>query len=110
MKIYHAPEIASSAVAAHAARPATSLVHDSPDARLVLFRIEPGQHVPVHTSVSTVLLIVISGSGIVDGGDEEREVRAGDVVAYDAGAPHGMRAVSEQLVIAAVIAPRPAAR
>ena len=110
MKIYHTPDIASSAVAAHAGRPATSLVHDSPDARVVLFRIEIGQHVPVHTSVSTVLLTVVSGNGVVVGGDEEREVRAGDIVAYDAGEPHGMRAGSEQLVIAAVIAPRPAAR
>jgi quercetin dioxygenase-like cupin family protein len=37
-------------------------------------------------------------------------VHAGDLVAYDAAEPHGMRAHETQLVIAAVIAPRPAAR
>jgi quercetin dioxygenase-like cupin family protein len=111
MKVYHVSEIAGSAVAAHADRPATSLVHDASDARVVLFRIEPGQAVPVHTSASTVLLTIVSGSGVVVGsGDEERHVRPGDIVAYDAHEPHGMRAESERLVVAAVIAPRPGTR
>jgi quercetin dioxygenase-like cupin family protein len=37
-------------------------------------------------------------------------VRAGDIVAYAPEEKHGMRALDEQLVLAAVIAPRPAAR
>ena len=110
MKVYHASEIATHAVAAHANRPATSLVHDSSDARVVLFRIEPGQEVPVHTNPSTVLLTIISGSGIVVGAEGERAVSAGDIVAYDVQEPHGMRAESERLIIAAVIAPRPGSR
>jgi quercetin dioxygenase-like cupin family protein len=91
----------------HAGRPATALVHDSADARVVVFRIEPGQEVKVHTSASTVLLAIVSGSGSVVGAEGERLVRAGDLVAYDITEPHGMRAHDEQLVIAAVIAPRP---
>lgn len=94
----------------HAGRPATALVHDSADARVVVFRIDPGQEVPVHTSQSTVLLAIVAGSGTVVGADGERAVRAGDLVAYEVAEPHGMRAHDEQLVIAAVIAPRPSTR
>ena len=110
MKVYDVPALATSAVSAHAGRPAMPLVIDSPDARVVLFRIEPGQEVPLHTNASTVLLTVISGTGIVMGGDDQRSVKAGDIVAYDEREPHGMRAGAERLVIAAVIAPRPGAR
>ena len=107
MKVHDASAIAASATSANPTRPATALVHDSPDARVVLFRIEPGQEVAVHTSTSTVLLTIVSGSGSVSGADGERAVKAGDIVAYDAQEPHGMRAGAERLVIAAVIAPRP---
>jgi len=107
VKVYDAAAIAAGATSANAARPATALVHDSPDARVVLFRIEPGQEVAVHTSTSTVLLTIISGSGTVTGADGERAVKTADMVAYDAQEPHGMRAGAERLVIAAVIAPRP---
>lgn len=110
MKIYDAPALAASAASAHAGRPVMSLVHDSSDARVVLFRIEPGQQVPVHTNSSTVLLTVISGAGIVSGADGERAVKAGDIVAYGEREPHGMRAEAEAVIIAAVIAPRPGTR
>lgn len=109
MNVYDPRALARSA-AAQPHRPATALIHDSADARVVLFRIEPGQEVPVHTSASTVLLSIIGGSGVVIGADGEREVHAGDMVAYAAHEPHGMRALHEQFVIAAIIAPRPAAR
>jgi len=99
----------SAAITANAARPATALIHDSADARVVVFRIEPGQQVPVHSSASTVLLIAISGAGVVAGATGDRDVRAGDIIAYDVNEPHGMRANKEPLVIAAVIAPRPTA-
>jgi quercetin dioxygenase-like cupin family protein len=109
MKVYDARAAAAGAIAQRD-RPATALLHDSADARVVLFRIDPGQQVPVHTSASTVLLMIVSGSGTVVGADAERTVSAGDIVAYDPQELHGMRADGEQLVIAAVIAPRPAAR
>jgi quercetin dioxygenase-like cupin family protein len=107
MKVYDTHALGASAVAAHADRPATALVHDSADARVVIFRIEPGQAVPVHTSPSTVLLLIVSGTGMVTGAEGERAVGSGDVVAYEAREPHGMRAGAEQLIVAAVIAPRP---
>lgn len=110
MKVHNTPALAAAAVAAQAGRPATSIVHDSADARVVLFRLEPGQKVAVHTSPSTVLLVVIAGSGMVCGANGEQLVKTGDLIAYDEREPHGMRAASEQLVIAAVIAPRPGTR
>ena len=107
MNVYHAPELAAAAVSASAARPATALIHDSPDARVVLFRIEPGQQVAEHKSTSTVLLTVISGAGIVSGAEGDRDVRAGDIISYAPNEPHGMKAKEHALVLAAVIAPRP---
>jgi quercetin dioxygenase-like cupin family protein len=110
MKLYDARAAAAQAVASNPDRPATALLHDSADARVVMFRIEPGQSVPVHTSTSTVLLVVVSGTGTVAGGEGERRVGPGDIIAYDPQEPHGMRTDGEQLVIAAIIAPRPASR
>ena len=110
MKIYDAPTLAGGAVAPSGDRPATTLVHDSSDARVVLFRLEWGQAVPVHTSASTVLLTIISGTGTVIGAEGECNVKAGDIVAYAENEPHGMRAGDGQFVIAASIAPRPAPR
>ena len=108
MKVHDTLALAAAAVAVRPDRPATALVHDSADARVVLFRIEPGQEVPVHTSPSTVLLMVVAGAGTVASSAGEQSVRAGDIIAYDVEEPHGMRAGDEPLVIAAVIAPRPA--
>jgi quercetin dioxygenase-like cupin family protein len=110
VNIYNAPALAAAAVSTHAGRPASALVHDTNDARVVLFRLDPGQSVPVHTSSSTVLLIVISGTGAVTGADGERAVRPGDIVAYVEHEPHGMHAADEQFVIAAVITPHPGSR
>lgn len=110
MKLYDPRAAAAEAVANHPGRPATALVHDTADARVVMFRIEPGQEVPVHTSASTVLLVVVSGTGTVAGADGDRRIGPGDIVAYDPREPHGMRAAGEQLVIAAIIAPRPGSR
>ena len=109
MKIYDAPALARTAVGGQD-RPATTLVHDSRDARVVIFRLDPGQAVSVHTSPSTVLLTIVSGIGTVTGAEGERSVKAGDVVAYAEHEPHGMTAAGGQLVIVAVIAPRPGPR
>ena len=109
MNIFHAPEVGAAAISTNATRPATALMHDSADARVVMFRIEPGQQVAEHTSSSTVLLVVISGSGVVSGATGDSAVRAGHIVAYAVDEPHSMRANDEAFVLAAVIAPRPSA-
>ena len=110
MKIYDPAASARDAVATNPTRPAMAVVHDAPDARIIVFRIAAGQAVPVHTSASTVVLQVISGSGLVKGAEGERPVEAGAVVVYRPREPHGMRATTAELVLMAVIAPRPASR
>ncbi len=103
----------AAARAAHAAtpdRPATAILHDSDDARLVVFRLAPGQAVKPHRSGSTVTLAVLEGTGLLSGGDGERPCAAGDVVVYEPQELHGMRATDAELLLLATITPRPGAR
>ena len=110
MNVYQPSAIAAAAPAAAPERPAVAIAHDHPDGRLVVFRIEPGQRVAVHTSTSSVFLTVISGAGFVTGAEGERPVGPGVITAFAPQEPHGMRAGDERLVIAALIAPRPGDR
>lgn len=110
MKIVNLRRAASEAVAANPTRPATAIVHDSADARLIVFRLSPGQSVAPHRNTSSVTLTVISGSGLTSGADEERPITAGDAVTYDPNEIHGMRAPDEELVLLATITPRPGSR
>ena len=111
MNINDALAMAEYAVSANPDRPATAIIHDSADARLVVFRIETRQAVPLHSSTSSVILVIIRGvgfvSGPVDGGVSEREVHQGTVVTYEPGEFHGMRATSGPFVVLAIIVPRP---
>ena len=112
VRVVDARRDAVDATTARPDRPATAIVHDSDDARLVLFRVGPGQEVAPHTSASTVVLTVLSGAGFVFGGEPAREypVHPGVVVTYAPRELHGMRAAadaSEPFVLLATIAPRP---
>ena len=110
MKRYDPRAVAAAAVSANPTRPATAMLHDSPDARLVMFRIEPGQEVAAHTSPSTVLLVGVEGRGTVSGADGAEEFGVGDVVAYEPNEIHAMKAAAERFVVMAVITPRPGGR
>ena len=110
MNVFDLRLVAREAVAANPTRPATTIVHDTADARLVVFRLSPGQSVAPHRNASTVTLTVISGSGLASGADAERPITTGDVVTYDPNEVHGMRAADEELVLLATITPRPGSR
>jgi len=106
---------ARAAVAANPTRPATAILHDSPDVRLVVFRLAPGQAVPPHRNASTVQLEVLDGSGVLSGESGsspiERACRPGDLVVYEPNELHGMRAAGDQqLLLLATITPRPGTR
>ena len=101
---------AAQAVARHPERPAMAILLDTDDARIVVFRIEPGQAVPSHTSTSSVILSVVEGTGIISGPEDDVSAGPGMVVAYAPEELHGMRALGERFVVMAVIAPRPGAR
>jgi quercetin dioxygenase-like cupin family protein len=110
MNVVNAHRAAGDATAARTDRPATTIVHDSPDVRVVVFRIQPGQQVVPHTNPSTVVLTVLSGAGVVSGGEGEQAVGPGAVVVYAPAELHGMRAAAdaaESFLLLATIAPRP---
>lgn len=110
MKTYDPTVVALKADAKRSGRPTMVVMHDSRDARLIIFRIGVGQSLPDHASPSTVLLHVVSGCGLVSGAGGERAVHAGEVVAYEPGETHGVRAITEELVLLAIIVPRPSSR
>ena len=110
MNVMNSIALAGDAKAAASGRPATMIAHDSADARVVLFRLEPGQQVAEHSSASSVVVIVLAGSGFVSGAGEERAVRSGDMATYAPRELHGFRAADAQLILAAVIAPRPGSK
>lgn len=92
-------------------RPATAIVHDSEEMRLVVFRIAPGESVPPHRSTSSVQLTVLSGTGTISGeradGPREWDCSPGEVIVFAPSEQHGMRANDETLVLLAAITPRP---
>lgn len=106
MNVVNALAAAARAVSARPDRAATAMLHDSEDARFVVFRIAPGQSVPPHRNASSVTLVVLDGMGIVSGATGERIVSRGDLVTYDPLEVHGMRAASGTLELLAIIAPR----
>jgi quercetin dioxygenase-like cupin family protein len=88
-------------------RPATRVLHDEPNLRVIAFHLRPGQAVPPHHNASTVLVQVVAGSGRFSGGDGEATLRAGECAVYRPGETHAITALDEPLVFHAVIAPRP---
>lgn len=105
---------ARAAVSAKPDRAATAIVHDTPDVRMLVFRLAPGQVVAAHRSASTVTLTVLEGRGIITGEEGEAPVDrpcvAGDVMVYAPNELHAMRAEGEELLLLATITPRPGAR
>lgn len=104
------PRAAARAAAAQNSRPAMSILFDSADLRLVVFRLEPGQEVPSHRSTSSVMLTVLDGEGSISGPLGEIACTAGDVVCYAPNEIHGMRAIDSELHLLATITPRPGDR
>jgi quercetin dioxygenase-like cupin family protein len=114
MQLHDVLTIADNAISGNPDRAATAIVHDSPDARIIVFRLDAGQTVPLHSSTSSVTLSVIRGSGIISGPVggvvKEHAVQTGNVATYEPGELHGMHADAGTLVVLATIAPRPGTR
>jgi quercetin dioxygenase-like cupin family protein len=89
-------------------RPATQLLHDEPNARVVAFHVAPGQAVPPHRSDSTVLVQVIEGSGLFRGAERVAKLGPGQTAVYLPGELHSMEpAGGGALRFLAIITPRP---
>jgi quercetin dioxygenase-like cupin family protein len=114
MKPIAAVAAAHTAVAVNPSKPATATLHDTADLRLLVFRFSPGQEVPPHRSVSTVMLTVLEGTGTLSGDPDvtpkEIVCNPGDVVVYAPDELHGMRATHGPLLLLAAITPRPGER
>jgi quercetin dioxygenase-like cupin family protein len=114
MQVRDCLAVSRKAVSGSAGRAATAIVHDSEDARVVVFRLDSGDAVPMHTSTSTVILSVVRGtgtiSGPIDGELHGVTVSEGGVVVYEPNEPHGMSAPAGPFVVMATISPRPGGR
>ncbi|MGK2962219.1 MAG: cupin domain-containing protein [Gemmatimonadaceae bacterium] len=114
MKALDPASAALAAVAPNPTKPATAVLHDTDDLRLVVFRIAPGQSVPPHRSVSSVMLTVLGGEGILSGEENgqivERRFTAGEAATYAPDELHAMRSDSTELLLLATITPRPGSR
>jgi quercetin dioxygenase-like cupin family protein len=88
-------------------RPATRILHDEPNLRIVAFHLLAGQAVPPHRSTSSVLVQVIEGRGRFAGEGGEATLAAGQAAVYPPGEMHSIAALDGPLVFHAVIAPRP---
>lgn len=89
-------------------RPATQLLHDEPNARVVAFHLAPGQTVPPHRSDSTVVVQVVEGSGLFRGAESEARLGPGQTAVYPPGELHSMASAGGgSLRFLAIITPRP---
>ena len=84
----------------------SKMVHDSEKVRVVLFCLKEGQEVLPHTSTSELVLFVAEGRGKAVLGESQLDIERNSVVVCPPEVPHGFKA-EEDLVVLAVIAPRP---
>jgi quercetin dioxygenase-like cupin family protein len=95
--------------AARADRPASALLHDEPNGRVVAFHLLPGQRVPPHHSTSTVIVQVVAGSGRFHGAETDAVLSAGECAVFSPGETHAIDAGDESLHFHVFITPRPGA-
>ena len=95
--------------AARADRPASALLHDEPNGRVVAFHLLPGQRIPPHHSDSTVIVQVVAGSGRFAGAESDALLSAGDCAVFAPGETHAIDAATEALHFNVFITPRPEA-
>jgi quercetin dioxygenase-like cupin family protein len=110
MKILNLLDTAYAAIPVRPDRPAMVVVSDEVAARLIVFRLAPGQSVPPHRNASLVMLTVLQGTGTIVGEDDNaaatQSCRGGDLFVFQPGELHGMSAEDEELILLAAIAPR----
>jgi quercetin dioxygenase-like cupin family protein len=64
----------------------------------VLFELDPGAELPVHTDSAEELLIIVQGTGEARVGDETGRVEKGQVALVPPMAPHGLRNIGEDML------------
>jgi mannose-6-phosphate isomerase-like protein (cupin superfamily) len=83
---------------------------DTPSLFCDAYCFEPGQEQAGHRhAVGDKLYFVLAGTGRIRVGDEERDVRPGDLVCAPAGEDHAVRNPGpERLALLVMMAPKPA--
>lgn len=64
----------------------------------VLFELDPGAELPVHTDSAEELLIVLQGTAEARVGDETGRIGRGEVALVPPMAPHGLRNVGDDVL------------
>jgi quercetin dioxygenase-like cupin family protein len=88
-------------------RPASEVLHDEANVRIVCFHLLEGQSIPPHESDSTVIVEVISGTGVFRGAGADATLHAGQSAVFAPGEPHAIAAEQGPLRFRALITPRP---
>lgn len=88
-------------------RPASHLLHDEGNVRVVAFALAAGQVVPPHSSPSTVMVHVLRGRGLFVGGSSQDTLEPGHSAVYEPGETHSIEAGGEGVEFLAIISPGP---
>lgn len=88
-------------------RPASAVLHDEANVRIVGFHLLPGQRIPAHRSESTVVVQVVSGSGRFRGAASDALLSAGENAVFEPGEEHAIDTEGGALQFVAIITPRP---
>ncbi len=64
----------------------------------VLFELDPGAELPVHTDSAEELLVVVQGTGEASVGDEVGRIRKHEVALVPPMAPHGLRNIGDDVL------------
>ena len=94
----------------HRQGPTVSILHESPEARVVLFSFRPGDGIPLHRTPSSVTLRVLRGRGLVTRVAGQSAIWEGTKLAVEPHEAYALRAEREPLTVLATITPSPRGR
>ena len=94
----------------HRQGPTVSILHDSPEARVVLFSFSPGDGIPLHRTPSSVTLRVLRGRGVVTRPEGQSAIWEGTKLAVGPHEAYALRADRDPLTVLATITPSPRGR
>ncbi|GBE04835.1 MAG TPA: cupin domain-containing protein [Nitrospirae bacterium] len=82
------------------------MLADTPEMRVALMCLEPGQKLEPHKAPLRLLMYVVEGKGTITVGDEKTEADEKTGILCDPMVPHGFEAdKGEKMVVMAVVTP-----
>jgi len=82
------------------------MLDDTPEMRIALMCLEPGQELTPHKAPLRLLMYVVEGKGTVTVGEESLEVDEKTCIPCDPMVPHGFSAnQGERFVVMAIVTP-----